>query len=46
MWWAHEYGRSNFVTLLQKLGVSETLKDSHGVTALSLSTIEKDGGKL
>lgn len=39
MWWAHEYGRSNFVKLLKKLGVSETLEDMKGVTPLSLSTV-------
>ena len=42
MWWAHEYGRSTFVTLLKKLGVSETLPDANGITPLSLSTVAKD----
>ena len=39
MWWAHEYGRSNFVKILKQLGVSETLGDVEGITPLSLSTV-------
>ena len=39
MWWAHEYGLTNFVKLLKKLGVSETLEDVKGITPLSLSTV-------
>jgi dolichyl-diphosphooligosaccharide---protein glycosyltransferase len=46
IWWAHEYGRVNFVTLLKKLGVSDTkLKDVNGVTPISLTTIPKDKQK-
>jgi len=41
MWWAHEYGRSNFVTLLTKLGVSSTeLKDENGLAPNAISTIK------
>ena len=40
MWWAHEYGRANFVDLLMKLGVSENLMDVNGISPLSLSTVK------
>ena len=37
MWWAHEYGRTEIVKFLKKLGVSDTLADADGVTPLDLS---------
>jgi len=41
IWWAHEYGRTKFVKLLTKLGVSSTeLKDEYGFTPKSISIIE------
>jgi hypothetical protein len=42
MWWAHEYGRVDFVKVLKKLGVSEELQDVNGVTPLSLSTVSRE----
>jgi len=49
MWWAHEYGREKLVSILQRLGVSETLKDANGQTPLDISTLsnmeqEEKGG--
>jgi len=37
IWWAHEYGRSEMVKLLLKLGVSEDLRDVNGVKPTDLS---------
>ena len=37
MWWAHEYGRTEMVKLLKKLGVRDDLKDAHGKTARDLA---------
>ena len=37
MWWAHEHGRTKMITLMKKLGVSETRKDAKGLTPLDIS---------
>mmetsp|Transcript_21735 Transcript_21735/g.50167 ORF Transcript_21735/g.50167 Transcript_21735/m.50167 type:complete len:147 (+) Transcript_21735:1150-1590(+) len=37
MWWAHEYNRPEFIKLLVRLGVPETLKDAKGVRPIDLS---------
>jgi len=37
MWWAHEFDREKFILLLKKLGVRETLKDSRGISPLSVT---------
>jgi len=42
MWWAHEYGRTDFVKMLKKVGVAEDLMDVKGVTPLSLSTVKEE----
>lgn len=44
LWWAHEYGRGNFVKLLKKLGVSDQLKDVKGLTPLDISRLAKEDG--
>jgi dolichyl-diphosphooligosaccharide--protein glycosyltransferase len=36
MWWAHEYGRKTMISMLQQLGVSETLEDKNGMTPLDV----------
>jgi len=39
MWWAHEYGRSNMVTILKQIGVSEERKDASDITPLDISKV-------
>jgi dolichyl-diphosphooligosaccharide--protein glycosyltransferase len=41
MWWAHEYGRTQIISMLKKLGVSENLKDANGITPLDISKNKK-----
>jgi hypothetical protein len=37
MWWAHEYGRVDFVRLFKSHAVSEGLRDADGLTPLDIS---------
>lgn len=37
MWWAHEYGRPQMVSILRQLGVSEDRTDSKGVKPTDIS---------
>ena len=39
MWWAHEYGREDVVTILKTIGVSEERKDENGITPLDISKL-------
>lgn len=38
MWWAHEYGRTDMVKILTKLGVRDDLGDVNGVKPTDLSS--------
>ncbi len=37
MWWAHEYGRPNMISILQQLGVSADRTDSKGMKPTDIS---------